>query len=162
MKKDCSKCQRMRNGDCSGLTCIGFKPVPYQSSNYREILAAAREANDIRMGRIRKKSRKESSSGTWIYQPSNTRKPQKSAVNQTGAAVRKPAAQKDSDRRTVFVGRKLYYKNKFTGEICSGEIVRIVKGSIFFRFENRNALVNISDLGVRLFYTPGEAEKYGK
>ena len=108
------------------------------SDTDREIWRAAKETQDIRTGKIRSGKAKSHSYENTAYINPKTR------------------------NRYVKVGRILYYKNKRTGEICQGSVMSISGKNFVFQFGGRSRELPLEIVGHRLFYTEGEAKKYGK
>ncbi len=108
------------------------------SDETREIWRAAKEAQDIRTGKIRKGTTKKTSYENTAYINPKTRD------------------------RYVKVGRVLYYKHRKTGENCQGSVIKITGKNFTFRFGTRTRSLPLEIVGHRLFYTEGEARKYGK
>lgn len=140
--RDCDHCQLMRNGDCAGLDCHGFKPVGYIDS---DILKNAADRVDAdRHNRSRYSSRR---------------------VQESEERIRKTkqfdSANLISPSSKLTKGQILWYKNKFTGEICSGVIRAVGTDHMRFRFQDREVWLDYSVVNTRLFYTREDAERYG-
>ena len=108
------------------------------SDQDREIWQAAKEAQDIRTGKIRRKNVKGHSYENTAY------------IN--------PVMR----NRYVKVGRILYYKHRKTGEICHGTVTSISGKNFVFQFGGRATELPLTIVGQRLFYTEGEAKRHGK
>lgn len=108
------------------------------SDHDREIWQAAKEAQDIRTGKIRRKK---------LY-----------GRSYENTAYIKPVMR----NRYVKVGRILYYKHRKTGEICHGTVMSISGKNFVFQFGGRATELPLTIVGQRLFYTEGEAKRHGK
>lgn len=136
--RDCKHCQRIRNGTCAGLECQGFI---YTGEIDIDVLKAAEE---------RAKNSRPSGSP---YGSSKV----------AAAAERVKEAEAIKKRQCIEVGRTLWYKNKTTGEICSGVVLSVEINQFLFRFGSHRAWLDYSDvIDKRLFYTKDEALVRGK
>lgn len=154
---DCGNCIHHRaNGDCTVIrppeTCPSFKSV---GSVDTESLKAAKEEQDRRNGRIRRttwgSNTSGNSSGTWA--------PPKPPKSNTNTDDRKgPKGFWHNLRK----GQRLYFKDKNTGAVRWGKVIKITKNSFEFDFFGRCVELSKSDIGKRLFYTAEAARQYGK
>lgn len=137
MSISCDDCQHKANNTCTALfssPCDDFRQIPYIDP---DIITSAVESHDHRMHKGNRYS---------------SRNVQKSEENFHKA---------NAPKRVIEQGCTLFYKNKYTGDICSGTVVYVSPTVIRFRFDNREANVNHTFINQRLFYTPEEAKRYG-
>ncbi len=166
--RDCDRCQLYRNGDCAGLSCQGYKPIPFVDP---EVMKSAQDANDNRRHRGNKYgSRSVAAREEKIKQAQSERKNENhksKRVYQSGITENN-RHDTDYESRTpvavfpVKLGQKLFYKEKKTGIIKYGTIVGLRRGQFCFSFEATEKWLNNEMIGNRLFYTWQEANKNAK
>ncbi len=166
--RDCDRCQLYRNGDCAGLSCQGYKPVPYVDP---EVLKSAQDANDNRRHRGNKYgSRSVAAREERIKQAQTkrendihkTKSPKEEHKKANTYSNRHDTDYKSNATVAVFpvdIGQKLFYREKETGVIKHGTIVGISKRQFLFRFDSHVVWLNNEVINNRLFYTQQEAQK---
>ena len=163
--RDCDRCQLYRNGDCAGLSCQGYKPIPFVDP---EVMKSAQDANDNRRHRGNKYgSRSVAAREEKIKQAQSERKNEnhKSKRAYQSGITENNRHDTDYESRTpvavfpVKLGQKLFYKEKKTGIIKYGTIVGISKRQFLFRFDSHVVWLNNEVINNRLFYTQQEAQK---
>ena len=60
------------------------------------------------------------------------------------------------------VNQRLYYKDRRTGEIKSGTVIKPGRFTFWFCFDSGHVKLDKSVIGKRLFRTDVEAQEYGK
>ena len=71
-------------------------------------------------------------------------------------------SEKDFPPEFPWVERRLFYKNKYTGEICYGIVEQVKDYYFLFRVEGRLVRLRKPDLGTRVFRSEIDARNYGK
>ena len=134
MKHDCDHCFYDRNGDCSRLSCIGYR---YVGDIDTEVLISAAASHDARNHGQNRHGSRRMREAEDRYQSAN------------------------ASTRCIEQGRTLWFKHKRTGDICCG-VVEVVKPHEFlFRFGNSGVYLTYDVINSRLFYTKDEARRFG-
>lgn len=143
--RDCDHCQLMRNNTCGGLECHGFKPV---GSIDPEILKNAADHVDAdRHNRSKHSSRRVQDAEERIRNARNL-----------NSQTSKPSILE----RKVVKGQVLWYKDKHTGLVRSGVVRAAGTEHMLYRYGDREVWLDYNVIGVRLFLTAEDAERYGK
>lgn len=169
--RDCENCKLARNGDCAQFECQGFVPLPKMTDEDREIYKNAADRIDRdRHSRSKHSSRLVAEAEERIKQAKNNPAPKpepKPAPKPRSKG--KPKKQQNTQRPrnkpehpTIEIGKPLFYKNRFTGQIQSGIVVAKSWHKFAFVFDNCIVTLPYNVIGTRLFISAQEAQAKGK
>ena len=134
--RDCDHCKHMRNETCGGLECIGFCHVGFIDT---EALQNATDALN------------ETRHPCDPYGSYNVQRAKDRIKSAPSNLIFGPSK-----------GQTLWYRDKFTGEICSGTVTVCGTDRFAFSYPGGETFVSIDAFGSRLFSTKQEAVKAGK
>ncbi len=132
------------------------------SDEDRAIWAAAKEAQDLRTGKIRR-PRPSSRNGGKIAQVSpETRailKASKRNGRKTTPKVTKPKA---ASRPYLKTGLRLFYRDKHTGIIQFGTVTKVYHSGFDYAYDGKTVMLGFNVIGTRLFYSWNDAWQHYK
>ena len=143
---DCNTCF-YRNDDeaCSKLSCIGYRPSGYADN---DVIKAAARAHDLRQHASNKHSGREVQYAAQRVHDARQFEFDSGNLN--------------LNRHRLKPGDKLWYRNKFTGEVENGVIIHTTDHEFSFRFHSRTVRLGYSLVGERLFLTEDEARRFSR